>query len=232
MPLPLATYARRRSPASTIPAPNARTMARQAAHAGRRGRRLQAVRQRRQRLRRRVHRRSRRPRRRGDAATRTTSGRTSGCSRGGALNADGTKVFGYLTVPEDCRIGVCAHELGHLLFGWPDLYDTDESSSGLGKPRARRDTSSVSRRGSYRTDDSSLPNGLGPSRLGAGTGPRHRAGVRVGQFPEHGRAGRTCRARCKAGACRGTRPRWRPPRPALCGIGGESASPCRWEPAG
>jgi immune inhibitor A len=51
---------------------------------------------------------------------------------GGALNADGTKVFAYLTVPEDCRIGVCAHELGHLLFGWPDFYDTDESSSGLG----------------------------------------------------------------------------------------------------
>ena len=51
---------------------------------------------------------------------------------GGALNADGTKVFGYLTVPEDSKIGVCAHELGHLLFGWPDLYDTDESSSGLG----------------------------------------------------------------------------------------------------
>jgi immune inhibitor A len=50
----------------------------------------------------------------------------------GALNADGTKVYGYLTVPEDCKIGVCAHELGHLLFGWPDLYDTDESSSGLG----------------------------------------------------------------------------------------------------
>ena len=51
---------------------------------------------------------------------------------GGALNADGTKVFGYLTVPEDSKIGVCAHELGHLLFGWPDLYDTDESSAGLG----------------------------------------------------------------------------------------------------
>ena len=51
---------------------------------------------------------------------------------GGALNADGTKMFGYLTVPEDSSIGVCAHELGHLLFGWPDLYDTDESSEGLG----------------------------------------------------------------------------------------------------
>jgi immune inhibitor A len=51
---------------------------------------------------------------------------------GGPFNADSTQIFGYLTVPEDCRIGVCAHELGHLLFGWPDLYDTDESSEGLG----------------------------------------------------------------------------------------------------
>jgi immune inhibitor A len=51
---------------------------------------------------------------------------------GGALNADGTKVYAYLTVPEDSKIGVCAHELGHLLFGWPDLYDTDDSSAGLG----------------------------------------------------------------------------------------------------
>ncbi len=45
---------------------------------------------------------------------------------------DGTKVFGYLTIPEDSKIGVCAHELGHLLFGWPDLYDTDYSSAGIG----------------------------------------------------------------------------------------------------
>ena len=51
---------------------------------------------------------------------------------GSAFNADGTKIFGYLTIPEDCKIGVCAHELGHLLFGWPDLYDTDGSSEGLG----------------------------------------------------------------------------------------------------
>ena len=30
------------------------------------------------------------------------------------------------------QIGVCAHELGHLLFGFPDLYDTDYSSEGIG----------------------------------------------------------------------------------------------------
>lgn len=51
---------------------------------------------------------------------------------GGAYNADGTKIYGYLTVPEDARIGVCCHELGHLLFGFPDLYDTDGSGEGVG----------------------------------------------------------------------------------------------------
>ncbi|GAC1448147.1 MAG: hypothetical protein NVSMB7_09390 [Chitinophagaceae bacterium] len=52
---------------------------------------------------------------------------------GGAYTADGaTKIYGYLTVPEDCNLGVCAHELGHLLFGFPDLYDTDYTSEGIG----------------------------------------------------------------------------------------------------
>ena len=51
---------------------------------------------------------------------------------GGAYSTDGTKVYAYLTVPEDARIGVCCHELGHLLFGFPDLYDTDYSSEGVG----------------------------------------------------------------------------------------------------
>ena len=50
----------------------------------------------------------------------------------GELQTDSKKIFAYLTVPEDSKIGVCCHELGHLLFGWPDLYDTDGSSSGLG----------------------------------------------------------------------------------------------------
>ena len=52
--------------------------------------------------------------------------------QGGARNVDATKIFAYLTVPEDSKIGVCAHELGHLLFGFPDLYDTDGSSEGIG----------------------------------------------------------------------------------------------------
>jgi immune inhibitor A len=51
---------------------------------------------------------------------------------GGAYAADATKIYGYLTIPEDAKIGVCAHELGHLLFGFPDLYDTDNSSEGIG----------------------------------------------------------------------------------------------------
>lgn len=51
---------------------------------------------------------------------------------GGARSVDNTQIFAYLTVPEDCKIGVCAHELGHLLFGFPDLYDTDYSSEGIG----------------------------------------------------------------------------------------------------
>lgn len=45
---------------------------------------------------------------------------------------DTTNIYAYLTVPEDCKLGVCAHELGHLLFGFPDLYDTDYSSEGVG----------------------------------------------------------------------------------------------------
>ncbi|KAH6642487.1 immune inhibitor A peptidase M6-domain-containing protein [Boeremia exigua] len=46
--------------------------------------------------------------------------------------ANGVKVFGFLTVPADAKCGVCAHEIGHLVFGWPDLYDTDSSSAGIG----------------------------------------------------------------------------------------------------
>jgi immune inhibitor A len=52
---------------------------------------------------------------------------------------DGKHVFEYCIQPEywsspgDITLGVFAHELGHLLFGLPDLYDTDYSSKGVGK---------------------------------------------------------------------------------------------------
>jgi len=49
-----------------------------------------------------------------------------------AYAADGKQIYAYLTIPEDAKIGVCAHELGHLLFGFPDLYDTDNTSEGVG----------------------------------------------------------------------------------------------------
>ncbi|MGH3613669.1 MAG: M6 family metalloprotease domain-containing protein [Pseudonocardia sp.] len=46
---------------------------------------------------------------------------------------DGVTLARYFMAPEDGRIGVMAHELGHLLMGWPDLYDTDYSSAGTGR---------------------------------------------------------------------------------------------------
>jgi immune inhibitor A len=42
----------------------------------------------------------------------------------------------FLTVPEDCQMGVCAHEWGHLAARWADFYDTGKISTkvsnGLG----------------------------------------------------------------------------------------------------
>ncbi|MEI6408180.1 MAG: M6 family metalloprotease domain-containing protein [Bacteroidota bacterium] len=42
----------------------------------------------------------------------------------------------FLTVPEDCKVGVCAHEWGHLAGRWADYYDTGDNqnfvSNGLG----------------------------------------------------------------------------------------------------
>ena len=42
----------------------------------------------------------------------------------------------FLTVPEDCNMGVCAHEWGHLAARWADFYDTgrteNQVSNGLG----------------------------------------------------------------------------------------------------
>jgi immune inhibitor A len=52
---------------------------------------------------------------------------------------DGVWITRYSIQPEyfnnsgDMTIGVYCHELGHLAFGLPDLYDTDYSSNGLGR---------------------------------------------------------------------------------------------------
>lgn len=52
------------------------------------------------------------------------------------VNAKGVEVRTFLTVPEDCQVGVCAHEWGHLAARWGDYYDTGASrvskSNGLG----------------------------------------------------------------------------------------------------
>jgi immune inhibitor A len=43
---------------------------------------------------------------------------------------DGLFATTYLTVPEDCKMGVCAHELGHLAFQWDDFYDPNYGRDG------------------------------------------------------------------------------------------------------
>ena len=49
---------------------------------------------------------------------------------------DHLRVRTFLTVPEDCNMGVCAHEWGHLAARWADYYDTGRleatKSNGLG----------------------------------------------------------------------------------------------------
>ena len=56
----------------------------------------------------------------------------------GPLVVDGVSIQSAFVAPEytftpgDSRIGVYAHEFGHLAFGLPDLYDGDYSSAGVG----------------------------------------------------------------------------------------------------
>jgi M6 family metalloprotease-like protein len=51
-----------------------------------------------------------------------------------ALNFNGVKVSGYMLayIGSSPTIGTFIHESGHLLFGWPDLYDYDSDSRGTG----------------------------------------------------------------------------------------------------
>jgi len=55
---------------------------------------------------------------------------------GGVKVGQALQVKTYLTVPEDCNMGVCAHEWGHLAARWADFYDTGKleqtRSNGLG----------------------------------------------------------------------------------------------------
>lgn len=55
---------------------------------------------------------------------------------GGIVVGDGLRAVTFLTVPEDCNVGVCAHEWGHLAARWDDYYDTGRTawsvSNGLG----------------------------------------------------------------------------------------------------
>ncbi len=46
---------------------------------------------------------------------------------------DGYRFRRYAMEPEDGKIGVFGHELGHSLFGLPDLYDTSYESAGVGR---------------------------------------------------------------------------------------------------
>ena len=45
---------------------------------------------------------------------------------------DGVYAYRYSAEPEDGKMGVFSHELGHALFGLPDMYDYDYDSHGLG----------------------------------------------------------------------------------------------------
>jgi len=48
------------------------------------------------------------------------------------VRADTMRFVTYAMEPENGRIGVFGHELGHSLFGLPDLYDTNYQSAGVG----------------------------------------------------------------------------------------------------
>ncbi|MBM3328691.1 MAG: M6 family metalloprotease domain-containing protein [Calditrichaeota bacterium] len=50
----------------------------------------------------------------------------------GNVRPDGVRFASYAMEPENGQIGVFGHELGHSMFGLPDLYDGTYESSGVG----------------------------------------------------------------------------------------------------
>ena len=52
---------------------------------------------------------------------------------GGIKVANNLSVQTFLTVPEDCDMGVCAHEWGHLAARWADYYDTGRQKATRSK---------------------------------------------------------------------------------------------------
>ena len=72
---------------------------------------------------------------------------------------EGIQVSMFLTVPEDCQVGVCAHEWGHLAARWADFYDT--GSFDLSKSRGLGDYCLMAN-GSWKNGGitPSLPNGM------------------------------------------------------------------------
>jgi len=56
-----------------------------------------------------------------------------GCGTMGNFSRFGERHFLGSTNESDATIGVIAHELGHAVFGLPDLYDADGLSGGIGQ---------------------------------------------------------------------------------------------------
>ena len=72
----------------------------------------------------------------------------------------------YLTVPEDCNMGVCAHELGHLAFQWEDFYDTDKALNGQWAGTGSWDLMAGGSWNGFRGDTPAHPIGLHKSQHG------------------------------------------------------------------
>ncbi|MFH0766055.1 MAG: M6 family metalloprotease domain-containing protein [Calditrichota bacterium] len=48
------------------------------------------------------------------------------------VRLDGVFINQFVVLPEDGSVGIFSHELGHALFGLPDLYDRNYESTGIG----------------------------------------------------------------------------------------------------